>query len=218
MAVASPSWTYWTAPFIAMTLSPINGDVLSTVSSLIISRAFPDDSMALAGSVFNTISQLGNSVGLAVTAVIAAAVTPHDDGSSSQTGRQLLEGYRDAYWTIFAGMVLVFLRRTHVTNWIPTYPIKTFHCICRCQRVLGRPSDHVIATKDSITVGKENGAYEVSIVSGGARGLGEEAAAGKGPRECGVRAGVVGADDGVGLKLEGYTEGVTGVETEKSTE
>ena len=26
MAVASPEWTYWTAAFIAMTLSPINGD------------------------------------------------------------------------------------------------------------------------------------------------------------------------------------------------
>lgn len=65
--------------------------------------------MALAGSVFNTVSQLGNSVGLAVTAVIAASVTAHDDGSSSQTGSQLLEGYRAAYWTIFAGMVLVFL-------------------------------------------------------------------------------------------------------------
>ncbi|KAJ5395317.1 Major facilitator superfamily domain general substrate transporter [Penicillium crustosum] len=109
MAVASPSWTYWAAAFIAMTLSPINGDVLWTVSSLIISRAFPDDSMALAGSVFNTISQLGNSVGLAVTAVIAASVTAHDDGASSQTGSQLLEGYRAAYWTIFAGMILVFL-------------------------------------------------------------------------------------------------------------
>ncbi|KAJ5160054.1 Major facilitator superfamily domain general substrate transporter [Penicillium canariense] len=115
MAVASPNWTYWAAAFVAMTLSPINGDVLWTVSSLIISRAFPDDSMALAGSVFNTISQLGNSVGLAVTAVIAASVTAHDDGSandtrtSSQTGGQLLEGYRAAYWTIFAGMVVVFL-------------------------------------------------------------------------------------------------------------
>ncbi|KAJ5745668.1 Major facilitator superfamily domain general substrate transporter [Penicillium odoratum] len=115
MAIASPKWTYWAAAFVAMTLSPINGDVLWTVSSLIISRAFPDDSMALAGSVFNTISQLGNSVGLAVTAVIAAAVTAHDDGSanvtstSSQTGGQLLEGYRAAYWTIFAGMAIVFL-------------------------------------------------------------------------------------------------------------
>lgn len=71
--------------------------------------------MALAGSVFNTISQLGNSVELAVTAVIAASVTAHDDGSandrstSSQTGGQLLEEYRAAYWTIFAGMVVVIL-------------------------------------------------------------------------------------------------------------
>lgn len=71
--------------------------------------------MALAGSVFNTISQLGNSVGLAVTAVIAASVTAHDNGlandtsTSSQAGGQLLEGYRAAYWTIFAGMVVVFL-------------------------------------------------------------------------------------------------------------
>lgn len=71
--------------------------------------------MALAGSVFNTISQLGNSVGLAVTAVIAASVTAHKDGlandpsTASQTGGHLLEGYRAAYWTIFAGMVVVFL-------------------------------------------------------------------------------------------------------------
>ncbi|CDM28225.1 unnamed protein product [Penicillium roqueforti FM164] len=71
--------------------------------------------MALAGSVFNTISQLGNCVGLVVTAVIAASSTAQDDGSandtstSSQTGGQLLEGYRAAYWIIFAGMVVVFL-------------------------------------------------------------------------------------------------------------
>jgi hypothetical protein len=26
MAVASPEWTYWAAAFVAMTLSPVNGD------------------------------------------------------------------------------------------------------------------------------------------------------------------------------------------------
>ena len=31
MALASPSWTYWTADFIAMTLSPLNGDGMSDV-------------------------------------------------------------------------------------------------------------------------------------------------------------------------------------------
>ncbi|KAL4966358.1 major facilitator superfamily domain-containing protein [Aspergillus stella-maris] len=114
MAVASPEWTYWAAAFVAMTLSPVNGDVLWTVSSLVICRAFPSNAQALAGSVFNTISQLGNSVGLAVAAVIAASVSAHDESdisvaTSSQTPEQLLEGYRAAYWTIFAGMVVVCL-------------------------------------------------------------------------------------------------------------
>ncbi|KAJ5993885.1 hypothetical protein N7451_009609 [Penicillium sp. IBT 35674x] len=106
MALASPSWTYWTAAFIAMTLSPLNGDVLWTVSSLVISRSFPGKSQALAGGVFNTISQLGNSVGLAITAAIAASVTAHTDSSASEEVL-LLQGYRAAYWTIFAAMVLV---------------------------------------------------------------------------------------------------------------
>ncbi|KAL3474980.1 major facilitator superfamily domain-containing protein [Aspergillus californicus] len=115
MAVASPEWTYWTAAFIAMTLSPINGDVLWTVSSLVICRAFPANSQALAGSIFNTISQLGNSVGLAVTAVIAASMSAHDNSSTSdsdatsKTASQLLQGYRAAYWAIFGGMVVVCL-------------------------------------------------------------------------------------------------------------
>ncbi|KAL4940326.1 hypothetical protein BDV06DRAFT_213581 [Aspergillus oleicola] len=114
MAVASPNWTYWAAAFVAMTLSPVNGDVLWTVSSLVICRAFPSNAQALAGSVFNTISQLGNSVGLAVAAVIAASVSAHDEGDnsdagSSQTPAQLLQGYRAAYWSIFAGMAVVCL-------------------------------------------------------------------------------------------------------------
>ncbi|KAL4955365.1 major facilitator superfamily domain-containing protein [Aspergillus filifer] len=114
MAVASPEWTYWAAAFVAMTLSPVNGDILWTVSSLVICRTFPSNAQALAGSVFNTISQLGNSVGLAVAAVIAASVSAHDESHSSdsaktQTPEQLLEGYRAAYWTIFAGMVVVCL-------------------------------------------------------------------------------------------------------------
>ncbi|KAF2159896.1 hypothetical protein M409DRAFT_29706 [Zasmidium cellare ATCC 36951] len=68
MAVISPEWTFWSAAFVAMSLIPVNADVLWTMSSLVICRAFPAESQALAGGVFNTISQLGNSVGLAITA------------------------------------------------------------------------------------------------------------------------------------------------------
>jgi MFS family permease len=83
--------------------------VLWTVSSLVICNAFPTDSQGLAGGVFNTISQLGNSVGLAVTAAIAASVTSHDGKilDDTQSPHSLLQGYRSAYWTIFSAMAVV---------------------------------------------------------------------------------------------------------------
>lgn len=69
---------------------------------------FPAKSQALAGGVFSTISQLENSVGLAVTAAIADSVTKHDPVGDEGVS-QLLQGYRAAYWTIFSGiLVLVF--------------------------------------------------------------------------------------------------------------
>ena len=92
--------------------------VLWTVSSLVICRAVPADSQALAGSVFNS-----NSVGLAVTAVIAASVSAHSDSAASDTNTptqaaaaQLLQGYRAAYWTIFAGMVVCLVSSLGLRN------------------------------------------------------------------------------------------------------
>lgn len=73
--------------------------VLFTVSNLIISNAYPLDVQSLAGGVFNEVAQFGNSVGLAVTAAIAASVTEH---SKSDHTDALLEGYHAAFWTIFA--------------------------------------------------------------------------------------------------------------------
>lgn len=52
------------------------------MSSLVISRAFPAGSQALAGGFFNTISQLWNSVGLAVVAAIADSVTESGQGGA----------------------------------------------------------------------------------------------------------------------------------------
>ena len=87
--------------------------MLFTVSNLVISNAYPQDVQSLAGGVVNEVAQFGNSVGLAVTAAIAASVTDH-----SASGDALLEGYHAAFWTIFAAaacvMVLTFfgLRKT----------------------------------------------------------------------------------------------------------
>ncbi len=78
--------------------------VLFTVSNLIISDAYPADVQSLAGGVFNEVAQFGNSVGLAVTAAIAASVTEH---STSTHNDALLQGYHAAFWTVFAATALV---------------------------------------------------------------------------------------------------------------
>ncbi|KAL4746862.1 hypothetical protein BDW72DRAFT_206971 [Aspergillus terricola var. indicus] len=100
MALVNPSWGYWRGPFVAMFLSPIQSDVLFTVSNLIISRAYPGHNQALAGAVFNSVSQVGNSVGLAVSAAIAASVTEHSQ-------QDTLKGFQAAYWLMFAAMLVV---------------------------------------------------------------------------------------------------------------
>lgn len=107
MATAGMDENYWLRPFWALLLCPVNPWVLLSVSSLVISDAFPPEVQSLAGGVINEVAQFGNSVGLAVTAAIAASVT---ENSTKVVEREaLMEGFRAAFWTVFAstGMVLV---------------------------------------------------------------------------------------------------------------
>ncbi|WEW60141.1 hypothetical protein PRK78_005626 [Emydomyces testavorans] len=115
MALTKPNWSYWTVPFIAVGLIPVSADTLFTVSNLVITSTFPAKMHGLAGGVFNTISQIGMSVGLAVAAVVANAVTGSlaDGGESTRDEKvvqAVLKGYRAAYWMSFAaGAVIVGL-------------------------------------------------------------------------------------------------------------
>ncbi|KAI0133920.1 major facilitator superfamily domain-containing protein [Xylariales sp. AK1849] len=107
MATLAVDGNYWFAPFWALLLCPVNpwGKFIIYVSNLLISDVFPPELQSLAGSVFNTVAQLGNSVGLAVTATIAASVTEHSRNESSSEA--LMEGFRAAFWTIFASSAIV---------------------------------------------------------------------------------------------------------------
>lgn len=60
----------------------------------------PAEEQSLAGGVFNQVAQFGNSFGLAVTAVIAASVTEHSTSLDDKS--RLIDGFRAAFWTIFA--------------------------------------------------------------------------------------------------------------------
>lgn len=126
MATVDVHTSYWRAAFWALLLSPVNPDgtlavlptlsliinvvlltecsVLFTVSNLVISNAYPPDVQSLAGGVFNEVAQFGNAVGLAVTAAIAASTT---ERSRSDPIDALLQGYRAAFWTIFAATTIV---------------------------------------------------------------------------------------------------------------
>ncbi|KAK7707403.1 hypothetical protein SLS57_009273 [Botryosphaeria dothidea] len=74
LAITNPDWSYWYTLFWAVMLSAIAADVLFVVSNLIITSIFPPSTQALAGAVFNTVSQFGTAVGLAIMGVISSNV------------------------------------------------------------------------------------------------------------------------------------------------
>ena len=103
MALIQPQWTYWANAFVAQLLMPFNVDVLFTVGLIMITDVFPDDRQALAGAVFNTSSQFGKALGLAVMQVISTVVT--SESGHSKFEKALMEGYRASFWTMFALML-----------------------------------------------------------------------------------------------------------------
>lgn len=111
-AVQDPGWSYWVSGFPAMLLSAISTDLLFNISNLVITTNFPSKSQALAGGVFNTVTQLGNSIGLAVTAMISASVNQSQEQDKRVVSGSLsydyatLTGYRSAFWTCFAAAVV----------------------------------------------------------------------------------------------------------------
>lgn len=107
MAVVKPEWSYWTCEFFATACAPICADVLFTVANLVITSVFPPQTHGLAGGVFNTISNIGNSVGIAISAVIASSVTMAEKGNGESTVQTLMDGYRATFWMCFAANVLV---------------------------------------------------------------------------------------------------------------
>ncbi|KAL2814584.1 major facilitator superfamily domain-containing protein [Aspergillus granulosus] len=103
MAVVKPSWPYWGNAFIAQLLQPVSFNALYTVALIVITNSFPDDTQALAGAVFNTASQFGSALGLAILQVVSTVVT---DKWEEESAEALMAGYRASFWTMFGFMVL----------------------------------------------------------------------------------------------------------------
>ncbi|XRM44149.1 hypothetical protein ABZX51_007294 [Aspergillus tubingensis] len=103
IALINPAWTYWRSAFFAMCLNPIAADVLFTVSTILITGMFPVETQGLAAGVFNTVSQFGRSIGLALVALIANSVTDkYAQSEKKESPGALMVGYRAAFWFLFA--------------------------------------------------------------------------------------------------------------------
>lgn len=97
--------TEWFIGFLANVFNPCGADALFTISNLLITSVFPARTQGLAGGVFNTISQIGKSVGLALVAVIAASVSQRSAYVDKASPEALLEGYKATFWYCFAVIV-----------------------------------------------------------------------------------------------------------------
>ncbi|KAL8767375.1 MAG: hypothetical protein Q9194_006005 [Teloschistes cf. exilis] len=106
MALTNPAWPYWYTVFWAILLGPFSADVLFTVAALLITDVFPPKTQALGGAVFQTVAQIGTSLGLAIMANISTSVTNHSDYKNKTSPAALLEGYRVTFWVSFAWMIL----------------------------------------------------------------------------------------------------------------
>ena len=98
MATADPSWTYWACAFPAVLLNPLGADALFTISNLLITSVFPGNMQGSAGGIFNTVSQVGKSVGIALVALTAETVTRRSKWENKESPEALMEGYGAAFW------------------------------------------------------------------------------------------------------------------------
>ncbi|KAK3635138.1 hypothetical protein LTR56_014910 [Elasticomyces elasticus] len=100
MALINPHWPYWYDAFFAQILSPVSADVLFTVGLLIVSASFPAHTQGLAGAIFNTVTQLGASIGLTLLSVISTSVTEDSGITDKGSPKALFEGYKAAFWAL----------------------------------------------------------------------------------------------------------------------
>lgn len=115
MALLNPNWNYFYLAFWAQAFAPFSADVLFTVGLIIVSDSFPEKTQALAGAVFNTVAQFGMSLGMGSCQVVALGVigsrksgSRHGGGeeAGADNSRELLEGYRASFWTMFGYMLI----------------------------------------------------------------------------------------------------------------
>jgi len=106
-ALIDPSLTYWAMAFPAMLIVVLGADLMYNVCTMYVTSAVAMHEQALAGGIFNTVTQIGTALGLAVTSIVASSVT-----GTSTAPEDVLNGYRAGFWMAFAlgcvGLIISF--------------------------------------------------------------------------------------------------------------
>uniref|UniRef100_D8Q973 Major facilitator superfamily (MFS) profile domain-containing protein n=2 Tax=Schizophyllum commune (strain H4-8 / FGSC 9210) TaxID=578458 RepID=D8Q973_SCHCM len=113
-ALIDPNAPYWAFGFPAAITSVFGADFVFAAGTLFIAKISRPHEQSVSGGLFQTMIQLGTSMGIAVSTVVYDNVQKQQGGSSSRDAQ--LQAYQAAQWTAFGFgalaclLSLVFLR------------------------------------------------------------------------------------------------------------
>ncbi|KAF8066838.1 putative efflux transporter [Lyophyllum atratum] len=109
-ALINPNATYWAFGFPGAIVAVIGADFVFSAGTLFIAKVAEPHEQSLAGGLFQTMTQLGTSLGVTVTTVIFNRVTSQKAASDiTPSPIPTLDSYRAAQWGSFAFGVLATL-------------------------------------------------------------------------------------------------------------
>ncbi|KAG1719374.1 major facilitator superfamily domain-containing protein [Suillus occidentalis] len=117
-AVIDTTASYWVSGFPATIVVVFGADFVYASGTIFIAKIAPPHERSVAGALFQTMTQLGGAVGLAVSTLVFnvvvanesanAGVTVNSTGSNAPRSAQL-KGYRSAQWTCASFVLLAAL-------------------------------------------------------------------------------------------------------------
>lgn len=129
-AVIQPESPYWAFGFPAAIVSVFGADFVFACGTIFLAKISAPHEQSLAGGLFQTMTQLGTSFGLAITTIVHNTVLRHGEVTKSERDAQL-GAFRAAQWTAFgfgaagALLALISLRGVGPVGQRHPPPVKT---------------------------------------------------------------------------------------------
>lgn len=121
-ALITPAQSFWMRGFPGAILSVLGADFVFAGGTIYISHVVKQDEQSLAGGLFQTMTQIGSSVGVTVTTVIFNRITESYATESNPSPDPVLASYHAAQWCTFgfgvlaAALSIVFFRGVGVVG------------------------------------------------------------------------------------------------------